>query len=129
MTPFRSPRPAALFTALICGAGALAAGAPPVAGAALPSAAAPAAGADTNLLLNPGAQTGAVSAQGWDSVTIPGWQVASGLPTVVRYGTPGFPVPPSGGRPCQAGTCSLAAPGAPRGCGNWSGCGQRRARR
>src|SRR5690348_11049907 len=91
MTPFRSPRPAALFTALICGAGALAAGAPPVAGAALPSAAAPAAGADTNLLLNPGAQTGAVSAQGWDSVTIPGWQVASGLPTVVRYGTPGFP--------------------------------------
>src|SRR5215472_1534358 len=45
----------------------------------------------TNLLLNPGAQTGAVSAQGWDSVTIPGWQVASGLPTVVRYGTRGFP--------------------------------------
>ncbi len=32
-----------------------------------------------------------MSAQGWDSVTVPGWQVISGLPTVVRYGTPGFP--------------------------------------
>jgi hypothetical protein len=42
----------------------------------------------TNLLLSPGAQTGAVSRHGWDSVTIPGWQVASGLPTAVRYGTP-----------------------------------------
>jgi YVTN family beta-propeller protein len=48
-----------------------------------------------NLLLNPGAQTGAVSAHGWDSVTIPGWQVVSGLPTAVRYGTPRFP-PPTG---------------------------------
>jgi hypothetical protein len=45
----------------------------------------------TNLLLNPEATAGASSAQGWDAVTIPGWQVASGLPTVVRYGTPGFP--------------------------------------
>lgn len=44
-----------------------------------------------NLLLNPQAITGAVSVQGWDAVTIPGWQVAGGLPTVVRYGTPGFP--------------------------------------
>jgi Phosphoesterase family len=42
----------------------------------------------TNLLLNPGAQTGAASAQGWDAVTIPGWQVSSGLPTVVHYGVP-----------------------------------------
>jgi YVTN family beta-propeller protein len=50
----------------------------------------------TNLLLNPGAQTGAVSARGWDSVTIPGWQVVSGLPTAVRYGTPRFP--PATGR-------------------------------
>ncbi len=32
-----------------------------------------------------------MSAQGWDSVTIPGWQVVSGLPTVVHYGTKGFP--------------------------------------
>jgi hypothetical protein len=45
----------------------------------------------TNLLLNPGATVGATSAQGWDAVTIPGWQVAGGLPTVVRYGIPGFP--------------------------------------
>ncbi len=40
---------------------------------------------------NPGAQAGAASARGWDSVTIPGWQVLSGLPTVVRYGTSHFP--------------------------------------
>ena len=56
----------------------------------------------TNLLLNPGAQTGAASAHGWDSVTIPGWQVVSGLPTVVRYGTPGFP-PASGRWPAVPG--------------------------
>ncbi len=47
--------------------------------------------AGSNLLLNPGAEAGAASAQGWDAVTIPGWQVESGLPTVVRYGTAGFP--------------------------------------
>ena len=47
-----------------------------------------AAGPGSNLLLNPGAQTGAASAQGWDAVTIPGWQVSSGLPTVVHYGVP-----------------------------------------
>src|SRR5215469_17536944 len=46
----------------------------------------PAAGPGANLLLNPGAQTGAASAQGWDAVTVPGWQVSSGLPTVVHYG-------------------------------------------
>ena len=44
-----------------------------------------------NLLVNPNATAGDVSAQGWDAVTIPGWQVAAGLPTVVRYGTLGFP--------------------------------------
>ena len=86
MIPFRSPR-LALLTALICGTGALAAGAPALGQVA----AGPVARPGTNLLLNPGAQTGALSAQGWDSVTIPGWQVASGLPTVVRYGTPRFP--------------------------------------
>ena len=32
----------------------------------------------TNLLLNPEATAGASSAQGWDAVTIPGWQVAGG---------------------------------------------------
>ena len=51
----------------------------------------PAAPPGTNLLVNPGAQAGAASARGWDSVTIPGWQVSSGLPTVVRYGTTHFP--------------------------------------
>ncbi len=102
MIPVRSTR-LALLTALICGTGALAAGAPPAAGQvaartaaahpvpARPSAAGPVARPGTNLLLNPGAQTGAFSVQGWDSVTIPGWRVTSGLPTVVRYGTPGFP--------------------------------------
>ena len=54
-------------------------------------------GARANLLRNPGAQTGAASAHGWDSVTIPGWKVMSGLPTVVPYGTKGFP----SGRPRQ----------------------------
>ncbi|HTU07798.1 MAG TPA: alkaline phosphatase family protein, partial [Trebonia sp.] len=45
----------------------------------------------TNLLLNANATAGDTSAQGWDAVTIPGWQITGGLPTVVRYGTPGFP--------------------------------------
>ncbi len=49
------------------------------------------ASAQANLLRNPGAQTGAASTYGWDSVTIPGWKVVSGLPTVVHYGTKGFP--------------------------------------
>ena len=50
----------------------------------------------TNLLLNPDGTAGDTSAQGWDAVTIPGWQIRSGLPTVVRYGTSGFP---KAGRP------------------------------
>jgi hypothetical protein len=45
----------------------------------------------TNLLLNPQATVGVASAQGWDAVTIPGWQIQAGLPTVVGYGTPEFP--------------------------------------
>jgi hypothetical protein len=44
-----------------------------------------------NLLVNSGAEAGDDSAAGWDEVTIPGWQVTEGLPTVVRYGTAGFP--------------------------------------
>jgi len=44
-----------------------------------------------NLLLNPGAQVGAYSAQGWDAVTIPGWRISGRLPTVVRYGTGRYP--------------------------------------
>ena len=44
-----------------------------------------------NLLRNGGAESGAVSLHGWDAVTIPGWSVAAGLPTVVRYGDRQFP--------------------------------------
>jgi hypothetical protein len=45
----------------------------------------------SNLLLNPGAGAGDTSKLGWDAVTIPGWQVSQGLPTVVSYGTKRFP--------------------------------------
>ncbi len=55
------------------------------------AAATPIAKPGTNLLLNSDAAAGDTSAQGWDAVTVPGWQVQKGLPTVVRYGTPGFP--------------------------------------
>src|SRR5215470_16186068 len=57
-----------------------------------------AAPAGANLLLNSGAEAGAPSVQGWDAVTIPGWAVARGLPTVIRYGTPRFPAVRDGGR-------------------------------
>jgi YVTN family beta-propeller protein len=50
-----------------------------------------------NLLRNPGAQVGEFAVGGWDAVTIPGWQIVAGLPTVVRYGTLHFP--PATGRP------------------------------
>lgn len=79
---------AAALTSLTCCAAALAAWPAPFAAAAAGrSAAKP----GTSLIVNPGAQSGAFSARGWDAVTIPGWQVVSGLPTVVRYGTPRFP--------------------------------------
>jgi YVTN family beta-propeller protein len=32
-----------------------------------------------------------VSVHGWDAVTIPGWRITAGLPTVVRYSDRGFP--------------------------------------
>jgi YVTN family beta-propeller protein len=67
----------------------LPAAAAPVRGGAVAAAGTVAAG--SNLLGNPRGTTGDASAQGWDEVTIPGWQVSAGLPTVVRYGTPGFP--------------------------------------
>jgi YVTN family beta-propeller protein len=44
-----------------------------------------------NLLRNSGAQVGLSAVGGWDAVTIPGWQITAGLPTVVRYGTTHFP--------------------------------------
>ena len=81
---FTVGRPAAARAADLTGARA---GAGPVAAAARPSATVK---AETNLLLNPQATAGE-SAQVWDAVTIPGWQVKAGLPTVVRYGTSGFP--------------------------------------
>jgi YVTN family beta-propeller protein len=57
--------------------------------------------------VNGGAETGDASAQGWDAVTIPGWQIERGLPTVVRYGTRGFP-----GRRAGGGSGKLFAGGA-----------------
>ena len=44
-----------------------------------------------NLLHRGAAESGAASLHGWDAVTIPGRNVAAGLPTVVRYGDQGFP--------------------------------------
>ncbi len=55
-----------------------------------------------NLLRNPGAQVGAFAVGGWDAVTIPGWQIVAGLPTVVRYGTTHFP-PVTGRQPAVRG--------------------------
>src|SRR5262252_6241736 len=104
MTRILGRRLAGLLTAALCCAVALAVGSPGAGSAATGRAggadrpASPAglagpggqlaAGPGANLLLNPGAQAGAASAQGWDAVTIPGWQVSSGLPTVVPYGAP-----------------------------------------
>jgi YVTN family beta-propeller protein len=70
---------------------------------AVPARAAAGAPRGENQLLNPGAEAGASSGQGWDSVTIPGWGVATGLPTVVRYGTKGFPATAGSGRPRAGG--------------------------
>jgi YVTN family beta-propeller protein len=55
------------------------------------AATAPVAAPGSNLLLNPGAGAGDTSKLGWDAVTIPGWQVGQGLPTVVSYGIKRFP--------------------------------------
>ena len=91
----RHARAGILGTLALLLAAALATGQPGAVQAATPvRGATPAAGLaapGTNLLVNPEATAGASSAQGWDAVTIPGWQIAGGLPTVVRYGTPGFP--------------------------------------
>ena len=46
--------------------------------------------AGTNLIQNGGAETGDRSDTGWDAVTIPGWQIVSGLPSVIGYGTKNF---------------------------------------
>ena len=99
--PRKPDRLRSLLTALACGLSALAAW-PAAAAQAAPSALATDAPPGANLLLNPGAQVGATSARGWDAVTIPGWQVVSGLPTVVRYGASKFP-PITGRQPAVRG--------------------------
>jgi hypothetical protein len=100
MTRILGRRLAGLLAASLCcavtlavdspGAGPAAAGLTGPAGSARSSGSVsqPVARPGTNLLLNPGAQAGVASAEGWDAVTIPGWQVSTGLPTVVPYGAP-----------------------------------------
>jgi hypothetical protein len=56
----------------------------------------------TNLVQNGGAETGDRSDTGWDAVTIPGWQIASGLPSVIGYGTKDF-IAASSTRPPSSG--------------------------
>jgi YVTN family beta-propeller protein len=84
---------ASLLMAVAAVAPAAAAGAASKAAAskAAPAAATSTAPPGSNLLLNPGAGAGDTSKLGWDAVTIPGWQISRGLPTVVSYGTKRFP--------------------------------------
>jgi hypothetical protein len=88
----RSPRrrPTAQAAALVVGLGLLVATvtAGPSAGAATTRDAAP---PGTNLLVNGDAELGDPSLSGYDAVTVPGWQVRQGLPTVAQYGEKGFP--------------------------------------
>jgi YVTN family beta-propeller protein len=95
MTRAVGRRTASILAAMAMGAGMLmaTAGAGRAAGPGVPAPARPALAAPpgANLLLNPGGDAGDVSEQGWDAVTIPGWQISQGLPTVVGYGTTGFP--------------------------------------
>jgi YVTN family beta-propeller protein len=79
------------------------------------------AAAHANLLRNPGAEAGAASDQGWDSVTIPGWKVAQGLPTVVRYGTQGFPAVSRGARGGHHGQLFAGGPGGTARLAQWVG--------
>jgi len=41
-----------------------------------------------NLLVNPGAELGDPSLSGFSAVTMPGWEIVDGTPTVIKYGTP-----------------------------------------
>ena len=56
----------------------------------------------TNLVQNGGAESGDRSDTGWDAVTIPGWQIVSGLPSVIGYGTKSF-IAASSKRPSSSG--------------------------
>ena len=60
-----------------------AAGARP-AGARPAGASAPLAPIGSNLIRNGSAELGDASGTGYDAVTIPGWQVVSGLPSVIN---------------------------------------------
>ena len=109
-----------LATGIIClaalaGATQAAGGATPGARARAQAPAAPRpAPAGANLIVNGGAEAGAVSAHGADAVTIPGWQIRRGLPTVVGYGTAGFPGRADAGTGAGARSCSRAGPAARR---------------
>ena len=93
-----------LLVCMVTGCLVVAAGAP-VEGASSAAASVRAAGIAvrpwTNLLENAGAEAGDASVGGWDAVTIPGWRTVHGLPTVVRYGTAGFPSPSGAGPPAR----------------------------
>lgn len=108
-------------TAILCVLGALAAPSASQAATALRPAVLAHPGA--NLLLNPGAQAGAYSAQGWDAVTIPGWRVDGGLPTVVRYGTSRFPRVTGRGPAVRGGQLFAGSTAGPPGCSSSSASG------
>jgi hypothetical protein len=85
-------RLAALAVGLLLAAGAPLTVAQPAAATSMPVAVMrPMAAAGTNLLLNPGAETGLCTASGYDAMTVPGWTVTAGSPDSVCYGAVGFP--------------------------------------
>src|SRR5262252_4817407 len=54
----------------------------------------------SNLLVNPGAETGECSPNGQQGVTLPGWTITSGMPNIVCYGTAGgYPTSTTPGAP------------------------------
>jgi hypothetical protein len=89
-----------LFTLLALAGGTLMFSASPPALAATTSGVVAAPG--TNLVQNGGAESGDRSDTGWDAVTIPGWQIVSGLPSVIGYGTKSF-ITASSKRPTSSG--------------------------
>ena len=102
--------PAALAAALTCAALSLS-GAQALAAPAGYTEPAGTGSAHANLLVNPGAQAGAYSLRGWDAVTIPGWQVVSGLPSVVRYGSTMLPAVTGHGAAVKNGQLFVGGPG------------------
>ena len=120
-------RSAALFSAALLGCGTMLGGTALVSGSAAGALAAPStstSAADlsssapavsgrpgTDLLVNPGAQAGDASKRGWDALTIPGWQIVSGLPTVVRYGTGHFPAATGRGPAVKTGQMFVGGAG------------------